>query len=94
MAYHLCGTCRMESDSEKVAMADDELRVRGLHVVDASITHGVPSSNTSTTAFLIAGKALDDVAGRPLLVAQASGAAVTRHADDLGRFRLTRLVGS
>ncbi len=62
-AYHLCGTCRMEPNSEQIAMVDNELRVRGLRVADASITPCVPSANTSATAFLIAEKALDDDSG-------------------------------
>ncbi|GAC1418159.1 MAG: hypothetical protein NVSMB6_20320 [Burkholderiaceae bacterium] len=79
-AYHICGTCRMEPNSEQIAMVDNELRVRGLRAADASITSCVPSANTSAAAFLIAEKALDDDSGAP--IARCTG--VRRGGDSAG----------
>jgi len=66
-AYHLCGTCKMGSRDDAMAVVDDRLRVHGLdalRIADASIMPSVPSANTSAAVFMIAEKASDMVLGR------------------------------
>lgn len=56
--HHLCGSCRMGSDSESVV--DQELKVRGvegLRIADASVFPSIPSTNTAAPTIMVAEKA-------------------------------------
>jgi choline dehydrogenase len=68
--YHVMGTARMGSASDRTAVVDDTLRVHGmegLRVVDASIMPKIPSANTCASTMMIAEKAADMIRGRPPL---------------------------
>lgn len=61
-SYHLVGTARMGPESDRMAVVDDRLRVRGmqgLRVVDASIMPNIPSANTYAATMMIAEKSAD-----------------------------------
>jgi len=65
--YHLMGTCRMGPKSDRSAVVDDELRVRGidgLRVVDASIMPKMISANLNAATMMIAEKGADLILGR------------------------------
>jgi choline dehydrogenase len=58
--YHLVGTCHMGPESDRLAVVDDRLRVRGiggLRVADASIMPRITSGNTNATCIAIGEKA-------------------------------------
>ncbi len=60
--YHLVGTCRMGSESDKSTVVSPQLRVHGidgLRVIDASVMPKVPSSNTCASTLMIAEKGAD-----------------------------------
>ena len=62
--HHLCGSCRMGSDSESVV--DQELKVRGvegLRIADASVFPSIPSTNTAAPTIMVAEKAADLILG-------------------------------
>ena len=62
--YHLCGTCRMGSDS--MAVTDEEGRVHGieaLRVVDASLMPHITSCNTNAPTIMMAEKISDAIRG-------------------------------
>ena len=66
--YHLCGACRMGPDTDRTAVVDDQLRVRGLRglrVADSSIMPAVVSANTYATTLMIGEKAADLLLNRP-----------------------------
>jgi 4-pyridoxate dehydrogenase len=66
-AHHPCGTCRMGTDED--AVVDGELRVRGMdgmRVADASVMPDLVGGNINATVIMIAEKAADLVAGRPV----------------------------
>ena len=63
-AYHLVGTCKMGTNSDRFSVVDNRLRVWGfdnLRVIDASIMPMIPSSNVNATVLAIAEKAAVDV---------------------------------
>ncbi|MGE8061194.1 choline dehydrogenase [Pseudomonas sp. NPDC089547] len=73
-AYHPCGTCKMGSDSDPMAVVDSQLRVRGvenLRVIDASVFPTVPSANINAATIMLAEKASDLLLGKPALQPEA-----------------------
>ena len=65
-SFHLCGTCRMGSESDPMAVVDPETRVRGLkglRVVDASIMPSIVSSNLNAPTMMIGERASDLIKG-------------------------------
>jgi choline dehydrogenase len=67
--FHLCGTCKMGSDSDVSAVVDADTRVIGLEgvrVVDASIIPSIISSNLNAPVMMMAEKASDLILGRSL----------------------------
>lgn len=60
--YHQSGTCKMGPQSDKKAVVDPRLRVRGmkkLRVIDASIIPVIPAAHTNAIVFMIAEKGAD-----------------------------------
>ncbi len=60
--YHLCGTWRMGSDGDQMAVVDGRLRVKGLdglRVADASIMPRVTSNNIQAPVLMIGEKCAD-----------------------------------
>ena len=69
-AYHPCGTCKMGSDDDPMAVVDSELRVRGvdnLRVIDASVFPSLPSANTNAATIMLAEKASELLLGNQAL---------------------------
>ena len=65
--FHLMGTCRMAPSTEKSAVVDDQLRVRGvenLRVADASIMPMMLSANLNAATLMIGEKAADLILGK------------------------------
>jgi choline dehydrogenase len=78
---HPSGTCKMGHD--RMAVVDDELRVRGLRslrVIDASIMPALPSAGPAPAVFMIAEKGADLIKGgeRPAAAWAASEASASR----------------
>ena len=65
--YHPAGTCRMGPDTDAGAVADLQLRVRGitgLRVADASVMPAIPNAHPNATVLAIAEKAATLISGR------------------------------
>ena len=60
--YHPCGTCKMGPDSDKMAVVDDKLLVKGikgLRISDASIFPKITSNNTQAPTIMVGEKCAD-----------------------------------
>ncbi len=74
--FHLMGTCRMGPETDRTAVVDDQLRVRGLEglrVADASIMPTMPSANTNASTIMIGEKCADFIMRRQLAPEDLSG---------------------
>ena len=75
-SHHPCGTCRMGTASDPLAVVDATGKVHGLdglRVVDASIMPDCPRVNINATTMMVADKIADAIV-RPALPAAARGA--------------------
>lgn len=69
-ALHPCGTCKMGSDNDPMAVVDHQGRVhglRGLRVVDAAIMPRIITGNLNAPTMMMAEKIADQIRNRPLL---------------------------
>ena len=65
--HHQSGTCKMGPDSDRSAVVDPQLMVRGvkdLRVVDASIFPNVTSGNINAPVVMVAEKTADMIRGK------------------------------
>lgn len=72
-AYHPCGTCRMGSADDLMAVVDPDCRVigvRGLRVADSSIFPRITNGNLNAPSMMVGEKAADHILGRPRSAAQ------------------------
>ena len=66
-AYHPCGTCKMGSADDPMAVVDPECRVigvDGLRVADSSIFPRITNGNLNGPSIMIGEKAADHILGR------------------------------
>ena len=66
-AYHPCGTCRMGSAGDAMAVVDPECRVigvEGLRVADSSIFPRITNGNLNAPSIMVGEKAADHILGR------------------------------
>ncbi|KLN63515.1 choline dehydrogenase [Vibrio sp. VPAP30] len=71
-AYHPSCSCKIGSDSDPLAVLDQECRVRGierLRVVDSSVFPTIPNGNLNAPTIMVAERAADMILGKPLLKA-------------------------
>jgi len=69
-AYHPCGTCKMGSAADPMAVVDPECKVigiDGLRVADSSIMPQVTNGNLNAPTLMIGEKASDHILGRDAL---------------------------
>lgn len=72
-AYHPCGTCKMGSKDDPMAVVDAECRVigvEGLRVADSSIFPRIPNGNLNAPSIMVGEKAADHILGRNPLPAE------------------------
>ncbi|NNJ77295.1 MAG: choline dehydrogenase, partial [Anderseniella sp.] len=65
-AYHPCGTCRMGSEKDPMAVVDPQCRVigiEGLRVADSSIFPSIPNGNLNGPSLMVGEKASDHILG-------------------------------
>ncbi len=65
-AYHPCGTCKMGSTSDPLAVVDPQCRVigiEGLRVADSSIFPAIPNGNLNGPSLMVGEKASDHILG-------------------------------
>jgi choline dehydrogenase len=68
-AYHPCGTCKMGSVDDPLAVVDPECRVigvEGLRVADSSIFPRITNGNLNGPSIMVGEKASDHILGRSL----------------------------
>ncbi|MEO6629623.1 MAG: GMC family oxidoreductase N-terminal domain-containing protein [Aquihabitans sp.] len=66
--YHVCGTAKMGTADDPLAVVDPELRVRGiegLRIADASVMPSVPSNNINAAVLMIGEKCADMIKRAP-----------------------------
>ncbi len=69
-AYHPCGTCKMGSPDDPMAVVDTECRViglDGLRVVDASVFPTVTNGNINAPTIMVAERVSDIILEEPIL---------------------------
>ena len=69
-AYHPCGTCKMGSASDPLAVVDEKCNVIGvkkLRVVDSSIFPNITNGNLNGPTIMVAEKASDHIKGKGIL---------------------------
>ena len=69
-AYHPCGTCRMGSADDAMAVVDQDARVIGvknLRVADSSIFPQIINGNLNGPSILVGEKVSDHILGKPFL---------------------------
>lgn len=69
-AYHPCGTAKMGTPDDGMAVVDPQTRVigvEGLRVVDASIMPLITSGNLNAPVIMMGEKAADHILGKPML---------------------------
>lgn len=68
--YHPCGTCKIGSAEDPMAVVDSELRVigvDGLRVVDSSVMPSITTGNLNAPTIMIGEKGADHILGKSLL---------------------------
>jgi choline dehydrogenase len=71
-AFHPCGTCKLGSPDDPMAVVDPECRVIGidnLRVADSSLFPLIPNGNLNAPSLMTGEKAADHILGRDLLPA-------------------------
>ena len=66
-AYHPCGTCKMGSEKDAMAVVDPQCRVmgiEGLRVADSSIFPSITNGNLNAPTLMVGEKASDHILGR------------------------------
>ncbi|MDA6065617.1 choline dehydrogenase [Idiomarina abyssalis] len=61
-AYHPCGSCRMGTEDDDMAVIDSQMRVRGLQglrVIDSSVFPTIPNGNLNAPTIMVAERAAD-----------------------------------
>ena len=74
-AYHPCGTCKMGSANDPMAVVDPECRVigvDGLRVADSSIFPRITNGNLNGPSIMTGEKAADHILGRGMLAPENS----------------------
>jgi choline dehydrogenase len=74
-AYHPCGTCKMGSANDPMAVVDSECRVigvDGLRVADSSIFPRITNGNLNGPSVMTGEKAADHILGRGMLAPENS----------------------
>lgn len=69
-AYHPCGTAKMGSKNDPMAVVDEECRVIGienLRLADSSIFPLIPNGNLNGPSIMVGEKAADHILGRQML---------------------------
>jgi choline dehydrogenase len=69
-AYHPCGTAKMGTANDKLAVVDGELKahgIDGLRIVDASVMPRITTGNINAPIIMLAERAADLIKGRGTL---------------------------